>query len=453
MRRTIVSVWLLFGTAAWWIPPASFAQGAGWKESPALADRLTKSRPGFIFREADVPPYDLPDPLLLSDGTRVTDADTWRTKRRPELFDFFERQVYGRTPPLPKALRHRTFDSDKQALNGTALRKQVTVFFSDKTSGSAMDILVYLPVARKGPVPMFLIINFGGNHTVHPDPAIRLKEQWKWTKEKGAFLQPSTEAERGRDAASYSVQKILSRGYGLATVYCGDIDPDFDEGFQNGVHPLFYKDGQTAPAPDEWGTIGAWAWGLSKVMDYFEQDKDIDSKRVAVVGHSRMGKAALWAGAQDLRFALVISNNSGCGGAALSKRIFGETVGRINAAFPHWFCANFKRFNEKENALPMDQHELLALIAPRPLYVASADEDLWADPLGEFLSAKAVDPVYRLLGVPGLNLDAMPPLNAPSLDGTVGYHIRRGGHALTDYDWEQYMNFMDLHVKIKGAQP
>lgn len=397
------------------------------------------------YDESKVPEYVLPDPLIANDGTPVKDAETWRGKRRGEILELFKKYVYGRGPGRPETMSFDVFDNEKNALKGHATRKQVTIRFSEEAAGPSLDLLIYVPNNAPSPVPVFLVLNFWGNHSIIMDPAIKLSASWmRENKEHGIVDHRSTEASRGKSTPRWAVKEILDRGYALATYYYGDIDPDYDDGYQNGVQPLFYDPGQTRPKDDQWGSIAAWAWGLSRAMDYLETDKRIDSTRVAVMGHSRLGKTALWAGATDERFAITISNDSGCGGAALSRRRFGEKVKRINTAFPHWFCTNFKAFNDRENELPVDQHMLVALIAPRPVYIASAAEDRWADPKGEFLSALHADPVYRLLGTPGLGTDHMPPMNQPVM-GTIGYHIRSGVHDVTDFDWATYLDFVDKH--------
>lgn len=404
---------------------------------------LTAQPAGFNYDESKAPDYDLPEILVAADGSRVDGVEEWEEGRRPEILKLFAKHVYGRTPEGGPETSYELLETSEAALGGRAVRKQIAARFSP--DGPVMHILLYLPADADGPVPVFLGPNFQGNHTIHSDPAILVSDHARaFNLRRRDATDEQIERERGAASSRWPVERILERGYGLATVYCGDIDPDFDDGFRNGVHPLFYEEGRVKPGPDDWGSIGAWAWGLSRALDYLETDEDVDASRVALFGHSRLGKTALWAGAQDERFALVISNDSGCGGAALSRRRFGETVQRINTSFPHWFADNFNRYNDNEDALPVDQHMLLALIAPRPLYVASAEEDLWADPNGEFLSAKLAGQVYELYGKQGLGVDEQPPVEQP-IQNDVGYHVRRGGHDVTAYDWERYLDFADQH--------
>ncbi|MFM8728974.1 MAG: acetylxylan esterase, partial [Planctomycetaceae bacterium] len=375
------------------------------------------------YDEAKVPAYILPDLLTDVSGRPVTTPQQWQQQRRGEVLGLFEQHVFGRLPDFPVQLRTRLRSEVSDAIGGLAHRRELTVYFTADDAGPQMDLLIYTPVAAEGRVPAFLGLNFNGNQAIESDPRLHITESWvRNNREPGIENNRATEATRGSEASRWSVERIVKAGYGLVTIYYGDIDPDFDDGFRNGIHLL----GQPVAgerAGDAGGSISAWAWGLSRALDVLQSDKRIDAERVAVFGHSRLGKTSLWAGATDPRFAMVISNNSGCGGAALSRRAFGETVGRINKSFPHWFCVNHRKYNGNEGALPVDHHMLIALAAPRPIYVASAVEDQWADPRGEYLSLWHAGVVYRLFGRVGMPSEAMPGLDMP-VQTDVGYHIR-----------------------------
>ena len=402
-----------------------------------------------IYDEAKVPAYTLPDPLVCEDGTRVADELVWEKKRRPELLRLFEEQVYGRAPRRPHGLlRFEVTSVVTNALGGKATRKEIAILLNGTPTGPRLDLLLYVPNNSRKAVPAFLGLNFNGNHTISREPGIRLSDRWMAERKGGCVTDNrATEACRGTESARWPVEKIIARGFALATAYYGDIEPDFADGWKLGVRAALSPVGtNTTFNPDEWGAISAWAWGLGRALDYLETDPALDAKRVALIGHSRLGKTALWAGARDERFAIVISNDSGEGGAALARRRFGERTANLNRAFPHWFCGNFKQYSEREAALPVDQHELIALIAPRPVYIASADEDRWADPRGEFLAAKAAEPVYDLFGKAGLGM-AEPPAVDKTVGDFIAYHRRSGKHDITDYDWDQYLNFADRHFK------
>ncbi|MCK5692353.1 MAG: heparinase II/III family protein [Bacteroidales bacterium] len=393
----------------------------------------------------------LPELLKSEAGLSIESSAHWEKIRRNELLELFEKNVYGRIPEFDLSINHRLVFEDREAMQGTAIQKEVVLEVCSGDDTLEIGMLIFLPKDQSAAVPLFLGLNFNGNHTTHPDPRISLTKSWvRNNSSLGITDNRVTEASRGASSSRWSVDLILSRGYGLATIYYGDIDPDFDDGFRNGIHGLVDPEASKRE-PDSWGSIAAWAWGLSRAMDYFETDVEIDHKRVALMGHSRLGKTSLWAGASDERFAMVVSNNSGCGGAALSRRPYGERVSNINTSFPHWFASRFHDYNDNEGALPVDQHMLMALVAPRPLYVASAQKDDWADQRGEYLSMVYASEAYKLYD-PGISLSfEMPGVDQPVGSGLLGYHIRSGKHDVLAYDWEQYLDLADRHMNSSGS--
>ena len=426
MRQIKLSVpWFLliavYTEALVQVSPAWSAQP--WRAKRELSDAATKRRAEINYYEEKVPDYTLPELLTAADGTKVTTVQTWKAARRAEILELFHKHVYGRSPGRPGKQTFEVVKVDPQALNGQATLKRVKVTVGGPKGQLNTTMSIFLPNAAKKPVPLFLLLS-------HRDP-------------------DSTDWTRRIRKPFWPVEQIIARGYGTAAIQVTDFAPDRRDGWKHGVHNIFADPG--GGSGDGWGTLTAWAWTGSRAMDYFETDEDIDSTKVAVVGQSRGGKTALWAGARDERFAMAVSNCSGCGGAALSRRRFGETVRRINTSFGHWFCDNFNKYNDNEDKLPVDQHMLIALMAPRLAYVASAEDDLWADPKGEFLAAKHAGEVYRLFGLKGLDAESIPPIESPIHGGRIGHHIHAGRHDLIEYDWQRFMDFADRYFKTSDV--
>jgi hypothetical protein len=371
------------------------------------------------YDEAKVGAYTLP-PILESKGKTVRGVDEWETTRRKEIISLFEEHVYGQMPKKYERIEYNLLNEDKLAMAGKAHLKEVEIKVTNQGETVVIHLILFIPHNRNKPAPAFVLIN--------NRPHI------------------NTLASRETISGFWPAEEIIASGNAIAAFHVGDAAPDDKNNFQNGVLRLYPEQ---LKADNGMKAIGAWAWAASRVMDYFETDKDIDSKKVSVVGHSRGGKASLWAAAQDQRFAMCFTNNSGNTGAALSKRWYGETVAIINKAFPHWFNNNYKKYNDNEKELPVDQHMLIATIAPRPVYATNASEDLWADPKGTFLAMKETEPVYALYKLPS-SLPANPPaLGTPITTPPLGYHNRTGKHDLTPFDWKQFVIFANSYYRNK----
>ena len=393
-----------------------------WSASPRLTESLSVKQQEFNYAENRVPAYTLPDALMTLDGKIVTTVRLWNEVRRPEILELFRENIYGRHPSTPYAQEFKIINTNREALNGSATLKQIAISLTAESKSLVINFALFTPNNGSKPVPVFLLINLA-KHSYKKDVADLTREV------KSEF---------------WPVEEVIERGYGIAVFNTEEIDPDYHDHFRNGIQGILDRGKRNAGS---WGSIAAWAWGTSRCMDYLVTDNDVNAEKVAVVGHSVGGKTALWAGAEDTRFALVISNQSGCGGAALSRRRYGETIARINRVFPHWFCTNHLNYSEQEDALPVDMHMLIALIAPRAVYVSSADEDLWADPRGEYLSLYHGVPVYQLFVEETNFPETMPPLNKQFAGGKMAYHIVEGPHDMTLKDWNHYMDFADVVFK------
>jgi len=379
----------------------------------------------------------LPDPLTMMDGKPVATPEKWLKERRPELKSLFQHYMYGWFP-APVTVTSEVTYTDAHFLNGQATLKLVTLKLGAARAPET-HLMMVIPNHRAGPAPVFMGMNFSGNHTLVTDTNIPLATSWMGGRPPNIVNNRATDASRGTQTNVWVFDQIIQRGYAVATYYCGDIEPDTTNavgGVRETIHP--------ASATDDWGTVAAWAWGMQRVVDYLVTDKDVDKTHIAEVGHSRLGKATMLAGAFDDRVALVIPLQAGCGGTAPSRGTVGESVQRINTSFPHWFDGEFKKFNTQTDLLPMDQNCLIALCAPRPVLLGAAVEDTWANPAGAFDMLKSADKVYRLFGAEGLSAQTMPETNK-LVDSTLGFFIRPGKHSMTKLDWQYFMDFADKH--------
>jgi hypothetical protein len=387
--------------------------------------------------------YTLPDPLVFSDGRKVKNAKQWNKERRPQLVSLFEEFEYGKIPATPKNLLFDVFDKGTPALNGKAIRKQVTIFLTSDTSDHKMEVLIYLPADATGPVPVFFNVSFSPNVSVVDDPGIKAGYTWGSDGKK-------VPAMRTGKFGRMDPNIFLSQGIGFATVYYGDIEPDFADGVKYGIRGYFLKEGQNYPAPDEWGAISAWSFGLSRAMDYFITDKQIDSEKIALFGVSRLGKTVLWTGCRDTRYGMVIASCSGEGGAAISRRWYGETIDHMThpTRYFYQFAGNWRNFKDDPSRSPVDANMLVALMAPRPLLLQTGDTDKWSDPKGEFVAAAAAAPVYELLGKKSLGTDIYPAAGVAILND-LGYYMHAGGHGALPADYEVFLRFIKMHFLEK----
>jgi hypothetical protein len=391
------------------------------------------------YEEDSVGTYTLPDLLTSKNGSKITDAKTWNSVRRPELLAMIESQQFGKVPPAPAPVHYSVFEAGTPAFGGKAIRKQVTLSLTED-SAHLVNVLFYLPANHRKAVAVLLYINFGTNASFAADTAV--KPGFVWTKDGRRILAMPTSKP-----VIPNIDKFLAQGIAVATLCYGDIEPDFKKGYDYGIRKYFAKNG--ALAADEWGAIAAWSWGLSRVMDYIETDHQMDAKRVALLGISRLGKTVLWTGARDTRFKLVIASCSGEGGAALSSRNYGENLRHITdtSRYAYQFAANYHSYASDVSRLPFDAHALVALMAPRPLLLQTGDTDYWSDPKGEFLSAIAAEPVYQLFGEKGPGRTIMPVAGDTSLlVNPFGYYMHRGGHGTIPNDWDQYLSFLKMHL-------
>jgi hypothetical protein len=403
------------------------------------------------YSEEKVRPFTVPDPLVMASGQRVVNADQWFTARRPEILKFYRDDIYGRVPPGAPKVSWAVVETDTNARGGAAVMRRVAGTMGNKPDGPRMNLIVYLPSKPSKPVPVLLNLTFCVGPGARGQASGKKAQSPAAVPGKAVSTKSAAANERG-PARFDPMPDVLNHGWGYATLVYRDIQPDRADRWTEGVIGLTLKLGQTRPAPDEWGTISAWAWGISRAIDYLETDRSVDRKRIAITGVSRLGKTVLWAGAQDERVAAVFSVVSGEMGAALIRRDWGETLDDMAQNFAWQFAGNIQKWVGRWDELPVDQHMLIALCAPRPAYVNGGLTDQWSDPKGEFLALVAAGPVYRLLGGKGLGVTALPPLDAPVIGGDLAFHYHSGGHMAVPADWKAFLEFAERHFRTPTAK-
>lgn len=422
--------------------------------SVAAYGQIADSAPDVVagipvnYTEAKAGTYTLPDALKLNNGQPVKDARTWREKRRPEIRALMEENWFGRAPERPKDMNFDVVEQNAPAFDGKALRSQVTIYFTKERTGPKMDLLLYLPANAKGPAPVFLNMSFAANNLSVADRGVKVGRRWDAKSHTQVSADPPPAgASPPAGVRGLRVEQFLSHGIGIATFNKDDLAPDFVGSEGLGVKAQYLKPGETRPGPGEWGAIAAWAWGASRALDYLETVKGVDSKRVAIHGVSRLGKTALWTGASDERFAMVIASCSGEGGAAIARRNYGETLAHMAAPtrFPYQFAGNYAKYAGRVNEWPVDGNFAVAMIAPRPLLLQTGNTDKWSDPYGEFLAAVAAGPVYELFGKKGLETTVFPMAGEPILHD-LGYVMHDGGHGTVPSDFDVYIRFIEMHL-------
>ena len=407
---------------------------------PAIGAELTTTRASFPEPAALPAQTSLPDPLVMFDGRRVASRDQWFKQRRPELQALFQHYMYGAIPPKPARSPAKLLGEYHDFLAGKATLKLLTLE-TGPTNAPRIDLMLVVPNARRGPVPVFLAINFCGNHALTDDPRVPLAHGWMGNSCKGCTNHTATEAARGSQAADWPLAEIVRRGYALAAFHNADVDSDRAD-VSDRIYAWLAGSDRSANNPTNRGTIAAWAWGFHRCVDHLVTESSLDPRRIATLGHSRNGKTALLAAAFDERIAIAFAHQAGCGGSAPSRGKTGESVKAINDRFPHWFNAQFKQFNDAPERLPFDQHCLVALCAPRPVLFSAAEEDQWANPAGQFQVLQGADPVYRFLGVEGLAAKEPPP-RRQLVNSRLGYYLREGKHSMTADDWTVFLDYAD----------